>query len=323
MNSEPQTSIAAVERETGLSKDTLRMWERRYGFPVPGRNRHGERVYAEEQVAKLRVLSRLLDLGFRPGQIVHRPLAELAQCVAQRTASQPAAPASEDVEASLGAALECVRLYDAEALRKQLTDLLLRLGLQRFITEHVARLNILVGDAWARGTLSISQEHLYTEQMQQLLRQVIDKLQTEAGIPTVLLTTVSGEEHQIGLLMAQACLLAARARCISLGAQTPISQILHAAHAQSVDAVGLSFSKNFKLATAQKALGELRSRLDSRIRIWAGGSLWERVRADIPGVSFVPGFAQLEALMSEYHTGVATPALPGARVAEHTRGDMK
>jgi len=77
------------------------------------------------------------------------------------------------------------------------------------------------------------------------------------------------------------------------------------------------------LAAAQEALWELRSRLDSRIRIWAGGSLWERVRADIPGVSFVPGFAQLEALMSEYHTGVATPALPGARVAEHTRGDMK
>jgi hypothetical protein len=25
--------IAQVERDTGLSKDPLRMWERRYGFP--------------------------------------------------------------------------------------------------------------------------------------------------------------------------------------------------------------------------------------------------------------------------------------------------
>ena len=31
-------SIAAVERDTGLSKDTLRVWERRYGFPSPGRD---------------------------------------------------------------------------------------------------------------------------------------------------------------------------------------------------------------------------------------------------------------------------------------------
>ena len=37
--------ISAVERETGLSKDTLRMWERRYGFPAPGRDAQGERVY--------------------------------------------------------------------------------------------------------------------------------------------------------------------------------------------------------------------------------------------------------------------------------------
>lgn len=28
-------SIAAVERDTGLTKDTLRVWERRYGFPTP------------------------------------------------------------------------------------------------------------------------------------------------------------------------------------------------------------------------------------------------------------------------------------------------
>ena len=38
-------SIAAVERDTGLSKDTLRVWERRYGFPQPGRDGFGERAY--------------------------------------------------------------------------------------------------------------------------------------------------------------------------------------------------------------------------------------------------------------------------------------
>ena len=47
-------SIAAVERDTGLSKDTLRVWERRYGFPTPGRDTLGERAYPLEQVEKLR-----------------------------------------------------------------------------------------------------------------------------------------------------------------------------------------------------------------------------------------------------------------------------
>ena len=47
--------IAAVERDTGLSKDTLRVWERRYRFPLPARDPSGERVYSRQDVEKLRV----------------------------------------------------------------------------------------------------------------------------------------------------------------------------------------------------------------------------------------------------------------------------
>ena len=42
-------NIAAVERETGLGKDTLRVWERRYGFPRPERDQHGERAYTLDE----------------------------------------------------------------------------------------------------------------------------------------------------------------------------------------------------------------------------------------------------------------------------------
>src|ERR1700680_1665825 len=70
-------NISAVERETGLSKDVLRVWERRYGFPKPGRDDNTERRYSPEQVAKLRVIKRLMDTGMRPGKLMHQPLAEL------------------------------------------------------------------------------------------------------------------------------------------------------------------------------------------------------------------------------------------------------
>ena len=45
-------NITAVERDTGLSKDLLRMWERRYGFPAPQRDQHGERVYSVADVER-------------------------------------------------------------------------------------------------------------------------------------------------------------------------------------------------------------------------------------------------------------------------------
>jgi MerR family transcriptional regulator, light-induced transcriptional regulator len=63
-------SISAVERETGLSKDTLRMWERRYGFPKPLRDGKGERRYPKQQVERLRKIKRLVDNGFRPSKVI-------------------------------------------------------------------------------------------------------------------------------------------------------------------------------------------------------------------------------------------------------------
>ena len=58
--------IAAVERETGLAKDTLRVWEKRYGFPQPLRDASGNRLYPAEQVQRLLLVRRLLDAGLRP-----------------------------------------------------------------------------------------------------------------------------------------------------------------------------------------------------------------------------------------------------------------
>ena len=76
--------ISAVERETGLSKDVLRMWERRYGFPKPGRDDNGERQYAAGEVTKLRTIKRLMDVGMRPGKIVGCTPAELTALAEQR-----------------------------------------------------------------------------------------------------------------------------------------------------------------------------------------------------------------------------------------------
>jgi DNA-binding transcriptional MerR regulator len=69
-------SIGTVERDTGIGRDTLRIWERRYGFPNPERNSKGERVYSAEQVRRLQLMRRLLDQGLRPGKVV--PLSEEA-----------------------------------------------------------------------------------------------------------------------------------------------------------------------------------------------------------------------------------------------------
>lgn len=300
---EPAASITLVERETGLSKDTLRVWERRYGFPFPNRDRRGERVYPPEQVEKLRVLSRLLDRGMRPGQLMKLPLPDLIERLRAReqVASQDAGGAPEGALAPM--MQETMRLLkgcDETALRAQLSRVLLRLGLQRFVLEFAAPLNERVGDAWSCGEIAVSHEHVYTEQMQYLLRQGIGSIPQGTRQANVMLTTLPGEQHQLGLLMAQVCLAAEGARCISLGVQTPARDIAQAVRQRGIEVVGLSFSEANKPNVACDMLQDLRARLPGSVDIWAGGKLWTRAHRIVPGVRFIPVLTQIPAALASH-----------------------
>ena len=70
VENEGHYSIGVVERDTGIGRDTLRVWERRYGFPEPVRNDKGERIYSESQLRRLQRVRRLLDQGLRPGKLL-------------------------------------------------------------------------------------------------------------------------------------------------------------------------------------------------------------------------------------------------------------
>ena len=63
------------------------MWERRYGFPRPARDPNGERQYSLDEVSKLRAIRRLMDIGMRPGKIIHRALDELNALKSPRRSS--------------------------------------------------------------------------------------------------------------------------------------------------------------------------------------------------------------------------------------------
>ena len=69
--------INVVEKETGISKYLLRMWERRYTFPRPERDVKGERIYSGIDVEKLKLVKHLMEEGYRPSKIMNLELQEL------------------------------------------------------------------------------------------------------------------------------------------------------------------------------------------------------------------------------------------------------
>jgi MerR family transcriptional regulator, light-induced transcriptional regulator len=157
-------------------------------------------------------------------------------------------------------------------LRRALSQALLRMGLGRFVTEVVAPMNERVGEAWARGSFQVFEEHLYSESMQVVLRNAISTVPDEDARPRVLLTTLPMEAHGLGLLMAEALLVLEGAHVVSLGIQTPTWDIVQAARTQKVDIVALSFSAAHGPNSVLDGLGELRRALPDPIALWAGGS---------------------------------------------------
>jgi MerR family transcriptional regulator, light-induced transcriptional regulator len=288
-------SIAAVERDTGLSKDTLRVWERRYGFPAPARDAFGERAYPLEQVDKLRAIKRLLDAGQRPRRIVAMELPTLLTM--GETLSPTVGRKSISHSAELDVYMAFIKSHDTRGLRLALAQTGERRGAAALVCDVIAPLNAMVGDAWVCGQLAVFEEHLYTQSVQVVLHNAITNGPgvPVAARPRVMLTTFPQEPHGLGLLMAEVMLSLEGCVCVSLGTQTPVWDIVQAATAQNADVVALSVTGSQNTKDVLRSLKELRQQLPSSVEMWVGGSNPVITRKPVDGVTALTDLRSIEA----------------------------
>ena len=268
-------TISEVERETGIAKETLRVWERRYHFPNPSRDANGERIYTAEQRVRLQLIKRLIDHGYRPGKIVNLPAEELTE-LSQLVARKSSIPPPDESDPMLTECMALIAGHRVVELRQAMVQAQLRLGLRSFVTDLVAPLTTLVGDAWADGRLAIFEEHLFAETLQGVMRAAIftasQQNDRDMATPRILLTTVPMERHGLGLLMAEALFALEGASCISLGVQTPLADIVAATRVHRADVVALSFSSGISCRAALDNIAQLKERLGGRAEVWVGGA---------------------------------------------------
>ena len=327
-------SIAAVERETGLAKDTLRVWEKRYGFPTPLRDAAGDRLYPSAQVVQLKVIRRLLDAGMRPGKVVGLDNDALQALLAldgaaasaalqpnaanSASASRQALPPQTWQAPEVPALLDAVAAHDPQALRHALLQAQWRMGLAPFVTDVVAPLTTAVGEAWVQGRFEIFEEHLYTEVITGVLRSAIATLSLPppqspapaalAQGPRVLLTTLPREPHSLGLLMLEVLLALEGCTCISLGTQTPLSDIVQAAQAHRADVVALSFTNLQSGPVVLTQLRELRRQLPPKRALWVGGSCSALYQKPLLSITAVQGLSAVAALVAQWRSDSAAAA---------------
>lgn len=258
-------SISDIERESGINRDTLRIWERRYGFPTPLRNERGERIYSDLQLLRLRLIKQLIDRGMQPGKLVNLEIQDLKLLIPQPDIENSVFPEVKNLINIIAAGLN-------SGLQPQLENLLQQRDLKSFLTDIVAPMNIAVGNAWFNGTIGILDEHHYAETVRSVLTVALSSLPIKEGTPRVLLTTLTGEQHAIGLLMVACMLRIEGVEAILLGVQTPLKEIVRGALDGDCRIVGLSCSEYMGRRIISSQLVKLRKLLPDDVTIWAGGS---------------------------------------------------
>lgn len=280
-------SIGALAAATGVPPNTLRTWERRYGFPPSERTGGGQRVYPAEVVEHVRAVKRALDLGFRPSNVMGAPLDELHAMIARARpepvrrvpltlVSAPSDTIATDEWLTATADLDGARLEGAFVAGLEAAG-----SLPAFVRDAVVPFLGAVGQAWMDGELSPYQEHFASERLREFLvarwRPIAD---TNTG-PVGVLASLPGEQHDLGLHMV-ACLLAVTGwQVVYLGADTPVPDIVAATRTAGARAVFVSSSAHASLAEVRWNLGLLRERIEPAIAVVGGG---QGLPTDVQGV---------------------------------------
>jgi DNA-binding transcriptional MerR regulator len=289
-------TIRVVAQITAIPVGTLRMWERRYGFPRPVRTAEGNRrLYSDEDVARLRSIAEALHRGYRVGDVIHKPRAEIDALV-----RGPNVGSSGDSVADVDRLIELLRQHDVEGIERTLRSAAIALGPKRFVVELAQPLVVRVGEAWADGSLAVHEEHLMSECLSTQLRLMLSQLQDVSGDPTVLLATLPVEDHTLGLAMVAIYLSLAGAKPRLLGAHSPIAEIVQAAHTLDAHVVGITITGASDVDATRRAVRSLRQELPSTVALWLGGAGAGRIRMD--GVVIMSGWDDIDGALGVIRT---------------------
>jgi len=256
--------IREVVRITGLRREQLYMWQRRYGFPAPLRDSFGDRVYPPDQVARLRLIKQLLSEGWRAGAVV--PLADTAlQSMLGLTVEEPA-PLPTEIET----AVRMLGSHRTLDLQQHLSKLLSTQGMRKFLEQTLIPLNEAVHERVVRGEMQTFQELRFADLAQRLLREARTGRSTRDA-RQVLLATPPNDPNQLGLTILELLLQTEGVSCITLGAGIPAQEIAGAAKAYHVALVLLLFDRGISGKIAGEEIRGLRHALPADVPLIVSG----------------------------------------------------
>jgi DNA-binding transcriptional MerR regulator/methylmalonyl-CoA mutase cobalamin-binding subunit len=289
-NKDPRHPIGVVSARSGIPQDLLRAWEKRYAAVVPQRGPTGRRLYSDEDIEKLRLLKRSVAAGRRISDVAGLSIDELhalADEDAAEAVPSPTRPERTRIghEDHLETAIGALEQLDRRKLESTLADAAVELSAPALRQRVIMPLLNTIGDRWHEGTLRIVHEHLASA----IVRAFVDSLGNgykPPGAPRILLTTPSGQRHELGALLAATAAEEHGWEVIYLGPDLPAEEIASAVRQLNPRAVGLSVvykNGNFQL---QEELRKLHRYVGNDIEVFVGGRAVSALRPLLEELGF-------------------------------------
>ncbi len=270
-------SIGALANATGVPANTIRTWERRYGFPVASRTAGGQRVYDPDCVEQVLLVARAIARGHRPAQLFSASIAELrslgsAVLPGDHAARPSPAPGTRSLPDDVDVWVQHAAALDGDSLKRAFRSRLANLGMEAFLAAWVGPFLGALGEAWVAGRIQPFHEHFATERLGEFLANTWRPLAESNSGPVAVLATLPAERHGLGLHLA-ACLTASAGwRIVFLGVETPAPDIDACARQVGARAVLVSVSSASSPGQIEWDLAALRARLPSSVLLVVGGA---------------------------------------------------
>jgi len=261
-------SIKAVSQATGLTVETLRAWERRYGIVAPQRDSTGRREYGPNDVLRLRLLREATERGHPIRRLAKLDEAELSGLLEQGSVPRVTGGAGGFATRILDAA----RDFRAAECEQVLTLAIALLPPQQLFAEVLQPLLREVGERWHRGELAISQERMVSSTVRRHLGLVLETYDRSARRQDIVFATLPGERHELGLLMAAIVCASRGFKTHYLGPDLPAPEIARFAREIGASIVALSVMSQEQLSEVPGQLQALVADLDPGAVVWVGGS---------------------------------------------------
>jgi DNA-binding transcriptional MerR regulator len=263
--------IGELARRTGASPELLRAWERRYGLLRPTRSQGGFRLYTAADEERIRRMREYLARGVAAAEAARlavdaetpAPGADATTPTVPAPETTPTVPAPETTAAAppllqaaareLAGALD---RFDEEQAHAVLDRLLAAYRIETILRELLIPYLHDLGQRWARGDVSVAQEHFASNLLRGRLLGLARGWGQGHG-PAAILACLPSEQHDLGLIAFGITLHRRGWHIIYLGPDTPIATIRQATASIAPDLVVLAGTVPEPFAAHADAIADL------------------------------------------------------------------